>query len=46
MATTPLARLLHDVIHEPETRAQFAAAPESFLADHGYRRVHNPEALN
>ena len=33
---TPLARLLQDVLHEPDVRAQFAAGPESFFADHGY----------
>ena len=36
---TPLAQLLQDVIHEPEIRAQFAASPESFLADHGYEHL-------
>ncbi len=33
---TPLARLVHDVLHDPEVRAQFAASPESFLVDHGH----------
>ena len=36
---TPLAQLVHDVVHDPEVRAQFAAAPESFLADHGHEQL-------
>jgi hypothetical protein len=34
--TTPLATLLHGVLHDAEVRADFVASPDAFLADHGW----------
>lgn len=33
---TPLATLLHGVLHDADVRAEFAASPDAFLADHGW----------